>query len=62
MGKTTAHEIGMERMSCARSYLMDVTRRQLPAGIELIEAPTPVVWIIGRVKTDGPGDYKVLFS
>lgn len=29
----------------------------LPAGIERIDAPTPVVWIIGRVKTDGPAAY-----
>ena len=30
---------------------------QLPGGIEPIESPTPLVWIIGRVKTDGPADY-----
>jgi hypothetical protein len=27
------------------------------AGLTLIEAPTPYVWIIGRTKTDGPPDY-----
>lgn len=30
---------------------------QIPDGVESINAPTPYVWIIGRVKTDGPNDY-----
>jgi hypothetical protein len=29
----------------------------VPAGMTRISAPTPYVWIIGRVKTDGPPDY-----
>lgn len=29
----------------------------LPAGVDLIQAPTPFVWLVGRVKTDGPDDY-----
>jgi hypothetical protein len=30
---------------------------KLPKDTELIEAPTPYVWIIGRTRTDGPSDY-----
>lgn len=30
---------------------------ELPAGIQIIKAPTLHVWIIGRTKTDGPADY-----
>jgi hypothetical protein len=29
----------------------------IPSGMTRIEAPTPIVWIIGRTKTDGPPDY-----
>jgi len=30
---------------------------KLPKDIQRIDAPTPYVWIIGRIKTDGPADY-----
>jgi hypothetical protein len=30
---------------------------ELPADMERIDAPTPYVWVIGRIKTDGPSDY-----
>jgi hypothetical protein len=32
----------------------------VPAGMTRIEAPTPIVWIIGRTKTDGPSDYEAV--
>jgi hypothetical protein len=42
-----------------RSDLRDkfVDEFKLPKDTQLINAPTPYVWIIGRIKTDGPPDY-----
>jgi hypothetical protein len=34
----------------------------LPAGTTRIQAPTPFVWIIGRIKTDGPADYDAVHA
>ncbi|HEY4417234.1 MAG TPA: DUF1254 domain-containing protein [Verrucomicrobiae bacterium] len=30
---------------------------KLPAGIMRIEAPTSLIWMMGRIQTDGPSDY-----
>ena len=38
-----------------RDRLIDEFR--LPKDTQRIDAPTPYVWIIGRIKTDGPADY-----
>src|SRR5580698_3643244 len=38
-----------------RDRLLDEFR--LPKDTQRIDAPTPYVWIIGRIKTDGPPDY-----
>jgi len=35
-------------------------RGTVPAGMTVIRAPTPDVWIIGRTKTDGPQDYSAV--
>jgi hypothetical protein len=32
----------------------------VPAGLEIIQAPTPYVWLIGRTQTNGPSDYEAV--
>ncbi len=32
----------------------------LPAGVDIIQSPTPYVWIIGRTQTNGSADYEAV--
>jgi len=37
-------------------------RGELPAGLQRIKAPTPFVWIIGRIQTNGVEDYDAVHA
>ncbi|MCG7392835.1 DUF1254 domain-containing protein [Microvirga sp. ACRRW] len=58
--RTTGTQAG-EYLIAPANWRPDLRERfdefRLPAGTQRIDAPTPIVWIIGRTKTDGPADY-----
>jgi hypothetical protein len=58
--RTTGTQAG-EYLVAPATWRPDLRERfdefRLPAGTQRIDAPTPIVWIIGRTKTDGPADY-----
>ncbi|MFD3743323.1 DUF1254 domain-containing protein [Nocardia sp. NPDC058633] len=51
-GKRTTGTEAQDYVVVGPSY-----RGQLPAGIPVIQAPTPIVWVIGRTQANGPDDY-----
>jgi hypothetical protein len=46
----------------AQSYAVVLQRWDgaAPEGVQVIESPTPYVWIIGRTQTNGPKDYEAV--
>lgn len=51
-GTRTSGDEAVRFAVCARDW-----RGELPEGVTRIDAPTPVVWIIGRLETRGEHDY-----
>jgi hypothetical protein len=52
LGKRTTGTVAQDVVIAGPGYTGD-----LPAGLAVIAAPTPHVWIIGRTQTNGPADY-----
>lgn len=56
-GKRTTGTAAADYLVAGPGYLGEV-----PDGLEVIEAPTPYVWIIGRTQTNGPADYPAVHA
>lgn len=56
-GTRTTLGVGQDFLIASSSW-----RGEIPNGLQLIVAPTPFVWVMGRTQSDGPGDFERVHS